>query len=244
MTLKFEHIDKSFQGGKKILDDLNFQLPLGAFSGLLGPSGCGKTTLLRILAGLDVADRGKISLNEEVLVDMNRNFYLKPEKRNIGMVFQSYAVWPHMDVFENIAFPLRIRRRPQLEVKTEVDKILKAVRLDGLEKRMPYELSGGQQQRVALARALVQRPKLLLLDEPLSNLDAALRENMRQELRDIQKFFGLTAVIVTHDWADARGLCDHLVVLNEGHIEQEGNPDAILANPSSSFVRQLTKVHA
>ncbi len=243
MSVKFENIVKSFDGQKQILKDLSFELPLGKFSGLLGPSGCGKTTLLRILAGLDDANSGKVSLNNEVFLDTKSKVFVPPEKRNIGMVFQSYAVWPHMSVFDNVAFPLKIRKIKSAQIKDEVNEALRIIQMEGLSERMPNALSGGQQQRVALARALVQKPKLLLLDEPLSNLDASLRDSMRTEIRELQKRLGLTAVIVTHDWADARSLCDELVVMNEGKIIQKGSPTEIAQNPASPFVLQLTKSH-
>lgn len=239
MSIDFKNINKSFESGKMILNDLSFSLPSGKFSGLLGPSGCGKTTLLRIIAGLDAPNSGKIQIGSDVFVDSEKKFFLEPEKRNVGMVFQSYAVWPHMNVFENIAFPLRIRKLSKERIHDEVSKAIKTVRLDGLEKRAPSALSGGQQQRVALARALVQKPRLLLLDEPLSNLDASLRESMRSEIRQLQVDLGLTAIIVTHDWADARNLCDSIVVMSEGKIVQQSSPVDLAANPASPFVSRL-----
>lgn len=245
MSVKFQNVVKSFEGkgGKQILKGLTFELPGGKFSGLLGPSGCGKTTLLRILAGLDSPCEGIVGLNDEIFLDRGKNFFVPPEKRNIGMVFQSYAVWPHMTVFDNVAFPLKIRRENKEKIREEVMNCLKVIRMETLAERMPNELSGGQQQRVALARALVQKPKLLLLDEPLSNLDASLREEMRTEIRALQEKLGLTAIIVTHDWADARALCDELVVMNEGVVVQRGSPQAIAQNPASPFVAQLTRSH-
>jgi len=248
MSLEVRHVIKSFAGGKRVLDDVSLDLPSGQFSGLLGPSGCGKTTLLRILAGLDKPDAGAVSLDEFPMLDINlesgKGLFVLPEKRNIGMVFQNYAVWPHMTVFDNVAFPLRMRKASNAEIAKEVPQALATVLLTGLEKRRPNELSGGQQQRVALARSLVQKPRLLLLDEPLSNLDAHLRDLMRKEIRQIQRALGITAVIVTHDWEDASKICDRVVVLNNGRIEQTGTPADLLANPSSEFVRQLTRVRA
>ena len=242
MNLQFSNLTKQFDGGKVILDHLNFSLPIGKFSGLLGPSGCGKTTLLRILAGLDKPSNGDVVIDGTVWTRSEDRIFVKPEDRNVGMVFQSYAVWPHMTVFENVAFPLRVRKSaPSIEIAERVLEILKIVGLDSFSSRMPNSLSGGQQQRVALARALVQRPQLLLLDEPLSNLDASLRATMRTEIRALQERFKITSIIVTHDWADAQALCDHLVVLKEGKIEQMGSPSEIAAHPVSDFVREISR---
>jgi ABC-type Fe3+/spermidine/putrescine transport system ATPase subunit len=244
VSLEIKAVSKSFNGSKRVLDAVSVSLPSKKFSGLLGPSGCGKTTLLRILAGLDKPDDGAVTLDGFEMLDMGRGVLVVPEKRNIGMVFQNYAVWPHMTVFENIAFPLKMRGTPKAQIRSEVDQALETVQLTGLGGRRSNELSGGQQQRVALARALVQKPRLLLLDEPLSNLDAHLRGIMRKEIRRLQADLGITAVIVTHDWEDASQICDRVVVLNNGKIEQEGSPAELLANPSSEFVRQLTRVRA
>lgn len=241
MSIEFKNISKSFETGKMILNDLSFELPSKKFSGLLGPSGCGKTTLLRIIAGLDQADQGSIIVEGEALLNTKSQFFVKPEHRNIGMVFQSYAVWPHMTVFDNIAFHLKIKKVDKNTIKDQVMNALKLVRLDGLEQRMPNALSGGQQQRVALARALVQKPRLLLLDEPLSNLDASLRSSMRSEIRQLQEQTQLSAIIVTHDWADAKALCDHIVVMNEGKIVQMGSPSDLIRSPSSSFVEHVIR---
>ncbi len=244
MNLQFENLAKQFESGKLILDHLNFDLPSGKFSGLLGPSGCGKTTLLRILAGLDRPTEGHIRIDGETWSDNKKGVFLKPESRNVGMVFQSYAVWPHMTVFENVAFPLRVKKTAnKAEISERVHEMLKVVGLDAYAVRMPNSLSGGQQQRVALARALVQRPRLLLLDEPLSNLDASLRATRRSEIRALQERFKITSIIVTHDWADAQALCDHLVVLKEGKIEQQGTPKEIANNPKSNFVREISRPH-
>jgi iron(III) transport system ATP-binding protein len=239
MAIEFQSLSKRFDSQKTVLDDLNFSLSSGKFSGLLGPSGCGKTTLLRILAGLDRASSGRVSVDNEVWSDCEKGRFLKPEKRNVGMVFQSYAVWPHMNVFDNVAFPLKVRSTKKSEIEKRVGEALSAVHLSDYALRMPQSLSGGQQQRVALARALVQRPRVLLLDEPLSNLDASLRESMRQEIRQIQREFGITALIVTHDWADAKALCDEVVVLNQGRIEQQGSPQDLVSRAASDFVRRL-----
>lgn len=240
MSLEFKNLDKSFDGKSWVLKELSFSLPKAKFSALLGPSGCGKTTLLRILAGLEQATQGEVLVDGEVWSSPARKIFLRPEKRNVGMVFQSYAIWPHMSVANNVAFPLKVRRLPKTEINKKVSQILELVGLKGFEDRMPSSLSGGQQQRVALARAIIQEPRVLLLDEPLSNLDASLRENMRHEIRRIQQELQMTSVIVTHDWADAEALCDHVVVLKDGLIEQSGSPTEIKTSPASDFVRKLT----
>jgi iron(III) transport system ATP-binding protein len=243
VSIEFFNLSKSFSPEKSVLSDLNFTLPKNQFSGLLGPSGCGKTTLLRILAGLETASTGKITVEEEVWSDTNRKYFLKPEKRNVGMVFQSYAIWPHMTIYDNVAFPLKMHKVSKHEIKSKVHEYIKIVGLEGFETRFPDSLSGGQQQRVALARALIQNPKLLLLDEPLSNLDANLRQNMRKEIRRIQQDFSITSIIVTHDWADAQTLCDQIIILNNGKIEQTGTPSEIFNNPKTEFVKSLIKHH-
>ena len=240
MELDVQNLEKSFQAGQPVLDGLDLHFKSGDFAGLLGPSGCGKTTFLRILAGLERAERGRVLFGEDCVADPQQGLFVPPEKRQVGMVFQSYAVWPHLNVFENVAFPLRIAGRPREEIRRRVREGLESVRLETLEKRLPSELSGGQQQRVALARALVQTPRLLLLDEPLSNLDANLRGDLRTMIRQLQQQLGLTAVIVTHDWADARALADHVVVLDRGQIVQQGPPHELIENSASDFVRSLT----
>ena len=240
MSIETKDLSKSFEEGKPVLDRLDLHLESGRFTGLLGPSGCGKTTLLRIFAGLERPSEGRVTFGDDVMVDVDAGVFVPPEKRNVSMVFQSYAIWPHMSVFDNAAFPLRIHKVPRAEIKERVREVLAAVQLDGLEKRRPNELSGGQQQRVALARALVQRPRVLLLDEPLSNLDASLRSEVRQMIRELQERLGLTAVIVTHDWADARALSDTVIVLKEGRVEQQGTVQELIAFPASDFVRSIT----
>jgi len=204
------------------------------FVTLLGPSGCGKTTMLRMIAGFEKPSSGEISIGG-VLVSSAKTF-VPPEQRGIGMVFQSYAVWPHMTVFENVAYPLKVARVPKAEIKTRVEKILETVHLGQYAHRIPSQLSGGQQQRVALGRALVSEPKLLLLDEPLSNLDAKLRESMRFEIKDIQKNFGITVVYVTHDQTEAMAMSDRIMVLNHGIIQQVATPTEIYRHPANQFV--------
>jgi len=196
----------------------------------LGPSGCGKTTTLRCIAGFVIPDAGQIFIGDQ---DVTRT---PPEKRDIGFVFQNYALWPHMTVYQNIAFGLRLRKLPKQEIKNRVHEALNLVRLTGLEDRYPRQLSGGQQQRVALARALVLHPCVLLLDEPLSNLDAKLREEMRFEIRELQRQLKITAVYVTHDQSEALVLSDRIAVLNQGRIEQLGTPEEIYQRPVNKFI--------
>ena len=206
---------------------------------LLGPSGCGKTTTLRMIAGLEEPSGGSIRIGDRVVYDRARGIDVPAEMRGLGMVFQSYAIWPHMTVAENIAYPLRMRRVGRARQRELVDKVLDLVGLGGLGDKPSPLLSGGQQQRVALARALVFEPALLLLDEPLSNLDAKLREQMRFELRFMQQRIGLTAVYVTHDQEEALTLSDRLVVMNHGEIEQIGTPTDVYEHPATRFVAQF-----
>ena len=212
------------------VDDVNLDIQQGEFVTLLGPSGCGKTTTLRLIAGFEFPTAGKIILDGANVAP------LPPNKREMSMVFQSYAVFPHLTVFDNIAYGLRIKRMSMDEIRRRVRDVLELTELSGLENRAPNQLSGGQQQRVALARALVIEPKVLLLDEPLSNLDAKLREQMRVELRRIQNQLGITSVYVTHDQVEAMALSDRIVVMNEGRIEQIGRPWEVYRNPVSEFV--------
>ena len=204
------------------------------FVTLLGPSGCGKTTMLRMIAGFEKPTSGEISIGDTV-VSSAKNF-VPPERRGIGMVFQSYAVWPHMTVFENVAYPLKIAKLPKSEIKNKVENILESMHLGQYAERIPSQLSGGQQQRVALGRALVSEPKLLLLDEPLSNLDAKLRESMRFEIKDIQKKFGITVVYVTHDQTEAMAMSDRIIVFNLGVVQQVAPPTEIYRRPANQFV--------
>jgi iron(III) transport system ATP-binding protein len=202
----------------------------GEFVTLLGPSGCGKTTTLRMVAGFITPDSG------DILFDDRRMNDVPPNKRNTAMVFQSYALFPHMTVAENIAFGLRMRKLPAAEQSARIDEAIAMVSLNGLEARRPGQLSGGQQQRVALARAIVTRPHILLFDEPLSNLDAKLRDKVRIEIRELQRRLGITSLYVTHDQAEALAISDRIVVMNNGRIEQVGSPDVIYREPRSSFV--------
>lgn len=224
--------------GTRAVDDLSFQVREGEFYTLLGPSGCGKTTTLKCVAGLERPDSGVISLGETVVV--SDRGVVPTHKRDIGMVFQNYAVWPHMSVFENVAFPLQVRAglrgRSRRQFRDKVMEALELVNLAGYEKRMSTELSGGQQQRLSLARALVREPRVLLLDEPLSNLDAKLRESMRTELSLIQRRLGITALFVTHDQSEALAMSDRIAVMRDGAIVQEGSPREIYHRPADEFV--------
>lgn len=237
--VKFEGIKKEFEGNVFAVKDFSLTIQDGEFVSFLGPSGCGKTTTLRMLAGLEKNTHGKIFLGSDCVSDPENNFFLPPEKRHIGMVFQSYAVWPHMNVFDNVAYPLKIQKKSKAEIEKRVLEMLDIVEMKGLEKRMPNQLSGGQQQRVALARGLVMQPKVLLLDEPLSNLDAKLREKMRKDIRDIQKKLKLTVVYVTHDQIEANTMSDRIVIMNQGMIVQVGTPADIKAKPADEFVRNF-----
>jgi len=235
MYLVLENIVKTFAsrggvGEVTAVNGVSLNIEEGELVTLLGPSGCGKTTTLRLIAGFEFPTAGRILLDGQVIND------LPPHKRGMSMVFQSYAIFPHLSVFENIAYGLNVQRLPKSEIQQQVAKVLELVELTGLENRAPNQLSGGQQQRVALARALVMEPKVLLMDEPLSNLDAKLREQMRTEIRRIQQQLGITSVYVTHDQIEAMTLSDRIVVMNEGVIEQIGSPTEVYRYPSTHFV--------
>ena len=232
-TVTISHVTKSF-GDNVVLRDFNETFGDGEFITLLGPSGCGKTTMLRIIAGFERPTEGEVSIDGQ-LVSGGKTF-VPPEKRGIGMVFQSYAVWPHMTVFDNVAYPLTIRKTAKGEIKSKVEQVLEITHLSQYAQRYPNQLSGGQQQRVALARALVAEPKLLLLDEPLSNLDAKLRESMRFEIKDIQKKLGITVVYVTHDQTEAMAMSDRIFLINRGVVQQVGTPETIYNHPVNQFV--------
>ena len=220
------------------VDRVSFEVEAGAFYTLLGPSGCGKTTTLRCVAGLERPDEGEILIDGEPVSSSATGHWVPPNRRAIGMVFQSYAIWPHMTVFDNVAFPLRygVSKLAARDVRERVGRALEHVQLNGLEDRPAPHLSGGQQQRLALARALVMEPKVLLLDEPLSNLDAKLREEMRTELRRLIKAVGITTIFVTHEQIEALTLSDVIAVMNAGRIIQEGAPVQIYLRPLSPFV--------
>ncbi len=229
MQVTIENITKEF-GSLKAIDDINLNIADGDFFTLLGPSGCGKTTLLRTIAGFYQPDGGRILFGDQVINN------IPAHKRETGMVFQNYALFPHMNVFDNVAYGLRARKTAASEIKRLVPEILESVELGGFGERLPSQLSGGQQQRVALARALVIRPQVLLMDEPLSNLDAKLRVSMREEIRRIQKELGITTIYVTHDQEEAMAVSDKIAVFSKGRIEQTGTPAEIYFKPTSRFV--------
>jgi iron(III) transport system ATP-binding protein len=219
-----------------VLDNFSLRAGQGELVTLLGPSGCGKTTTLRCIAGLERAERGEIRIGERVVASAEGRVFVPPNRRDIGMVFQSYALWPHMTVFANVAYPLRVRRRDRRERQQLVMEILSVVGMERFASRPVTELSGGQQQRVALARAMVGRPAVLLFDEPLSNLDAKLRRSMRREIRDAHDRTGGTSIYVTHDQEEAITLSDHIVVIRGGTIQQVGTPKEIYNEPATRFV--------
>jgi iron(III) transport system ATP-binding protein len=233
MSVEVESVTKRY-GDMVALDAVSTTIPNKSFVTFLGPSGCGKTTLLRVLAGLITPDDGRVVAYGEVLSAPGK--LVAPERRKMGMVFQGFAVWPHMTVFQNVAYGLELRGLPKAEITERVAKSLALIKLTGLERRYPKQLSGGQQQRVALARSIVVEPRVLLLDEPLSNLDAKLRQEMRTELRDLQRRVGISFVYVTHDQDEALSVSDKIVVLNGGRVEQAGTPQEIYERPQTAFV--------
>ena len=230
--------DDGSSAGVKAVDAISFTVEEGRFYTLLGPSGCGKTTTLRCIAGLEKANGGEIIVAGQKVYSAHENTNVPAYRRPIGMVFQSYAIWPHLTVFENVAFPLRVGKEKitNVELKKKVTTALEQVELGGYEDRMATQLSGGQQQRLALARALVREPKILLLDEPLSNLDAKLRERMRFELRELQRRLRITTLYVTHDQIEALSMSNVIAVMNSGVIAQEGGPRDVYLAPKSKFV--------
>jgi len=240
LSVRMLNTEYTSEGGEVVraARDVSFDVPEGKLFTLLGPSGCGKTTTLRSIAGLERPRSGEITLGGRAVYDSGRKIFIAPNQRNIGMVFQSYAIWPHMTVFENAAFPLKVGRNrfSAQQMRERVMRVLGIVAMDALEDRPATNLSGGQQQRLALARALVMEPQLLLLDEPMSNLDAKLREHMRFELKRIQRETRVTTVYVTHDQAEALALSHEVAVMNEGSIMQIGSPRDIYERPRSRFV--------
>jgi len=229
-------------GRDRAVDNVSFAIPRGHFLTLLGPSGCGKTTTLMSIAGLHRIDAGAISLGGMVYTAPAQGVFMPPEKRDIGMVFQSYAIWPHMTVAQNVAYPLEIRKIPRSEIDDRVAGVLRLVGLADMAGKLATNLSGGQQQRAALARAIVSHPRLLLFDEPLSNLDLKLREQMRVELKRIQHEVGITSVYVTHDQSEALVMSDDIVVMSKGRIEQKGGPREIYTQPANSYVSNFIGV--
>ena len=229
---------KSF-GDVAAVDDVSFEVESGSILTLLGPSGCGKTTTLRMIAGLEKPSAGAVYVGDKLLTSVERGLFTPPDKRRMGMVFQSYAIWPHMNVFENVAFPLRSKRLPPAVIRDKVMAMLQSLGLEGLHDRPAPLLSGGQQQRVALGRALVADPDVLLLDEPFSNLDARRRDEMRFELKEVQARVGVTTIFITHDQSEAMILSDRVLVMNAGRIVQEGTPRAIYEQPTTRFVMEF-----
>lgn len=230
ILLELKNIKKSFTPGEDVLDDICLTVARGEFVTLLGSSGCGKTTTLRIVAGLEQTDSGSVWINGQ---DVTK---LPPDKRDVNTVFQNYALFPHMNVAENIGYGLKLRKVPRGEIKKKVAQMLELVQLEGYEKRKPSELSGGQKQRVAIARALVNNPKVLLLDEPLGALDLQLRRAMQIELKHLQKKLGITFIYITHDQEEAINMSDRIAVMKDGRIEQIGTPDEIYNHPKTSYV--------
>jgi len=236
--VRIEALAKSYDGVPAVRD-VSFEVEQGRTVALLGPSGCGKTTILRCIAGLETPETGSIEIDGESVFDANRRVNLAPERRELGIVFQSYAVWPHMSVAENVGFPLKVRGLAKAECRARAAEVLATVGLAGFEDRPATQVSGGQQQRIALARALVHRPRLVLFDEALSNLDAQLREQMRMELKLLQERLGFTAIYVTHDQAEAFALADTVVLMNHGRIETIGPSRAVFDRPASAFVARF-----
>jgi iron(III) transport system ATP-binding protein len=239
--VEIDHLSKRF-GSETAVADVTLSIADGEFVTLLGPSGCGKTTTLRCIAGLERPDAGEIRIGGELVASAERGIYLYPEQRNIGMVFQSYAVWPHLTVFDNVAYGLRVRRLSSQEIKRKTMRALELVGLGHLAERYATKLSGGQRQRVALARSIVYEPRVILFDEPLSNLDAKLREQMRTELVRLQREVGITSVYVTHDQGEALVMSDRIVVMDKAVIQQIGDPETIYARPANTFVASFIGV--
>lgn len=236
--IEISHLSKTYAGGQlAALDDINIAIDAGSFFTLLGPSGCGKTTLLRCIAGLETPDEGEIRIDGTVVFSRSAGIDVPINRRRIGMVFQSYAIWPHMTVFDNVAFPLKAQKLPDIDAR--VRRALDAVQLGGLADRPATRLSGGQQQRVALARAIVAEPSILLLDEPFSNLDAGLRDKMRTEMAGLQRQLGLTTVLVTHDQEEALSLSDRIALLRAGRVVEQGSPRMLYNEPKSAFAAEF-----
>jgi len=236
--LEVRNLVKIF-GKVTAVDNVSFKVEQGEVVTLLGPSGCGKTTTLRMVAGFEKPNAGEVEIAGRVVVATNRRINVPPERRDIGMVFQSYAIWPHMTVFQNVAFPLNVRRANRQEIKRRVEETLELVGLANFSDRPAILLSGGQQQRVSLARALVYSPSILLLDEPLSNLDAKLREQMRIEIKRLQQQLGFTVLFVTHDQIEAMSLSTRLALMHQGRIEQIGGPQEVYEHPQTPFVEDF-----
>jgi len=237
-SVAIERLAKSF-GSVEVISDLTVSFRAGAISVLLGASGCGKTTILRCIAGLEEPSAGAIRIQDRTVFSSSERINVPPERRNLGMVFQSYAIWPHMTVYENVALPLRAHGVPSAQARPRVLEVLRLVGLEGLEQRSATQLSGGQQQRVAIARCLVNQPELVLLDEPLSNLDAKLRVGMRTELRELQRRLNATMIFVTHDQEEAMSLADDIFLFRSGHLEQSGPGEALYRRPNTRYVAEF-----
>jgi iron(III) transport system ATP-binding protein len=236
--VQIDSLEKFFGEDKErvhVLKGISLNIPEGSLYTFLGPSGCGKTTTLRCVAGLERPEKGKIAIDGNPVFASGERVYVPTNKRPIGMVFQSYAIWPHMTVFQNVAYPLTIHRRPKSEIKKRVEDVLRIVGLQGLEDRPAPKLSGGQQQRVAFARALINEPKVMLLDEPLSNLDAKLREQMRFEIKALQRRVNITTIYVTHDQAEALAISDQIAVMHGGKLIEVGSPHQLYSRPKRKF---------
>jgi iron(III) transport system ATP-binding protein len=236
--IRLESVSKAF-GDTAVLDDIDIHVGDKEFVTLLGPSGCGKTTTLMAIAGFQHPDAGRIICGDQTFFDSNSGVTVPAEQRNLGIVFQSYAIWPHMTVAANVGFPLKLRRAKKPDVDRRVGEMLELVELTGLGKQYPHELSGGQQQRVALARALASSPSILLLDEPFSNLDAKLRERSRKWLRELQQDIGITTIFVTHDQDEALGMSDRVMVMKGGVIQQSGTPEDVYRRPLNRAVAEF-----
>lgn len=238
-----QHVTKRFttrtMGTVTAVDDFNLEIQEGECFSFLGPSGCGKTTTLRMIAGFEDLSEGEIHLCGKPVSVKSKNLYVPPEERGLGMVFQAFAVWPHMNIFDNVAFPLKIQKMNRTDTEKKVKEALHHCSLDGLEEVYPSELSGGQQQRIALARAIVTNPKVMLLDEPLSNLDPKLRESMRFEIKELQRKFNFTIIFVTHDQSEAMAISDRMMVCDMGKIMQIDTPENLYINPKSRFVHSF-----
>ncbi len=234
-AIELINVSKVF-GSVRAVDKLNLTVEQGECFSFLGPSGCGKTTTLRMIAGFENLDEGELYSDSRLFSSSYKHFYLPPEKRDFGMVFQAFAVWPHMSVYDNVAFPLKIKKLPKDEIRSRTEMALKATSLVKEAELFPQTLSGGQQQRIALARAVAINPKVMLLDEPLSNLDPHLREEMRFEIKELQTRFGFTVIYVTHDQAEAMALSDRMLVMKEGVVQQIGGPLDIYNKPENKFV--------
>ena len=237
MEIRLQNITKSF-GSKKVIDNLTIDMPSGSFTTLLGPSGGGKTTLLRMIAGLEAPGSGRIMLGGKCVFSSDEGISIPPEKRGLGFVFQDFALWPHMKVKDNVAFGLKVQKKTD-DLESKVRNALRAVQLEDYIDSYPSELSGGQQQRVSFARAIVTEPECILFDEPLSALDALLREEMRSELKALVSQRGITSVFVTHDQTEAMSMSDMIAVMSRGKIEQYASPEEIYSNPASEFAARF-----